>query len=365
MRIAILAQSLRSRGGAERVALGWARELAARDHQVTILTYDAGPDERPPSAVGHVDVGGRNARSRWGRLPMWLRAQASGFDVVLAIGTFSNLAVLQAFPTRRRPVPVVVSERSGVRLLRTDGVAGNVKLRMAQALYRFADGAIAISHPVAADMAGTLGIASERLWVVPNPVVDGPGLADAPTPDALGRPLTLLFAGRLVRPKRPERVVATAVELRRRGYDAAVRFVGVGDLQESLAELGRRHRIECEFLPWAADWRAHADGADCLILPSDVEGFGNVLVEASTVGLPAVAPAQALGIADALVPGVTGSIALSARPAHLADAALESIAIADADGTASGWHRWFSAQNSATRLESVLRAVHDEHAASS
>ncbi len=51
------------------------------------------------------------------------------------------------------------------------------------------------------------------------------------------------------------------------------------------------------------------------MLSSFVEGFGNVLVEAALVGVPFVSMSRALGVADAIVPGMTGFLCFSDTPA--------------------------------------------------
>jgi glycosyltransferase involved in cell wall biosynthesis len=55
-----------------------------------------------------------------------------------------------------------------------------------------------------------------------------------------------------------------------------------------------------------------------------VEGLGNVLIEAAATGIPSVASSRALGVADAIVPGITGELALTDDPQAYADAVLRA-----------------------------------------
>jgi glycosyltransferase involved in cell wall biosynthesis len=89
-----------------------------------------------------------------------------------------------------------------------------------------------------------------------------------------------------------------------------------------------------------------------VLLPSLVEGFGNVLVEAAVAGIRVVVSSRALGVADALVPGVTGILAIEESPASLADSVIEAGAIVDTDY--SGWLARFSVENSTRKLEAAL-----------
>ena len=82
------------------------------------------------------------------------------------------------------------------------------------------------------------------------------------------------------------------------------------------------------------------------------DGGAVVLVEAAAAGYPSVAISGALGVADAIVPGITGELALSADPADIADALLRA-----ADLTLTGidpWLRRFSIEASGADLERVL-----------
>jgi glycosyltransferase involved in cell wall biosynthesis len=84
-----------------------------------------------------------------------------------------------------------------------------------------------------------------------------------------------------------------------------------------------------------------------VLLPSPCEGFGNVLVEAAAAGVPSVAISSALGVADAVVPGLTGELALSDDPGDVADA-VEKAATLSVD--AGAWLERFSVDNSVELL---------------
>ena len=71
---------------------------------------------------------------------------------------------------------------------------------------------------------------------------------------------------------------------------------------------------------WSGDWAAATPPDAVAVLPSYREGFGNVLVEAALAGIPSVAVSNAYGVADALVPTITGELAPFGTPDALAGA---------------------------------------------
>jgi glycosyltransferase involved in cell wall biosynthesis len=360
MRIAIVLRMFDG-GGAERGAAGWAEGLARRGHEVVALTHE-GDGGTPPEGLVHLHRSGWSGPSYWRGLPHWIRSEheARRFDVVIGVLEFSNLAVLAAFARSRAGAPAVVVSEHNINslLLSGAGAVERVKLALCRRWYRRADAAVALSHAVATDLVLTFGVASERLFVIPIPPSLLSGVSVNPVrPDRM----CLVFVGRLVPQKRPERVLAALDALRGRGVRASAVVVGDGPLRGDLERLASASGHDVTFTGWVSDWRAHARDATCLFLPSDFEGLGLVLVEAAAMGLPSVATSQALAVADALVPGVTGALALSPRPEHLADAVLaaaELRSVAAGGGLADErWLRWFSSDVTAERLEQALDAV--------
>ncbi len=109
-------------------------------------------------------------------------------------------------------------------------------------------------------------------------------------------------------------MLAVLRELGARGVSASAVFIGDGDQRARLEREAASAGLDVAFPGWVDDRQPLAAGCDCLLLPSDVEGLGMVLVEAAGMGLPSVAPSPALGVADAVVPGLTGILSLSTAP---------------------------------------------------
>jgi glycosyltransferase involved in cell wall biosynthesis len=128
---------------------------------------------------------------------------------------------------------------------------------------------------------------------------------------------------------------------------------GDGPLLPAVTERAASRGVELRAHGWVEDWFDHCGADAVFVLPSSREGFGNVLVEAAAVGVPSVAVSAALGVADAVVPGLTGELARSSAPADFADA-VERARGLDLSGI-DGWLQRFSVQGSGRDLEHAIR----------
>jgi glycosyltransferase involved in cell wall biosynthesis len=156
------------------------------------------------------------------------------------------------------------------------------------------------------------GIDPARITVAHNGI-DGPAGADPEPPASWpGEGLRLLYLGRLEDRKRPELAVRTLAELTRAGQPASLVLAGEGpalqSLQATALELGVCERVS--FLGRVSDARKWSlyDGAELLLFGSTIEGFGLVVAEAQSRGLPAVA-ARGTATAEALRDGTSGLLA--------------------------------------------------------
>ena len=140
--------------------------------------------------------------------------------------------------------------------------------------------------------------------------------------------LRVLALGRLESRKRPGLALDALADLRSRGIAASLVVAGEGPLAGELcaraAALGLAGSVS--FLGRVSDadkWRLY-DGAQALVFTSGLEGFGVVVAEAQSRGLPVVA-ASGTATAEAFAPDRSGLLAaadgaaLGAALARLAD----------------------------------------------
>jgi glycosyltransferase involved in cell wall biosynthesis len=186
-----------------------------------------------------------------------------------------------------------------------------------------ASAVIAVSSSVA-DYLRQVGVARERLHIVPNGVPARPSL---PHKDLEPAHPTLGFIA-LLRPRKGlETFLEAAALLNSRGVDARLRIVGRFESGEYEREIhGLAERLG---LAGAIDWRgfqqnvdAELDAMDVLVFPSVLpEGMPMVVLESMAAGVPIVA-SRVGGVIDVLR---DGQDALLAAPA-VADDLAEKIA---------------------------------------
>lgn len=351
LRVGLVVPSTKG-GGAEFVAMQWATFLRGQGHDVSVVTTHD-PEDRPAD-VPVVRLAAPSFLNR--ALKLRRHARDERYDVLVGLMPHWNLLVLlSTLAWSGRPATVVSGRNVEAPLRRVHGLAYRAELALCRILYPRADAYVAISHPVAAEALGRYGLDPDRVWVVPNPAT---GKSPSSRPRRVGgtsRTVTLTVPARLVRQKRPELAVETAAALRHHGIEASVEFFGRGPEQASVQEAADRLGVEVRFLGWVDSWFEQAADDAVVLLPSLAEGFGNVLVEAAAAGIPSVACSRALGVADAVVPHLTGVLTMTEEPADLAEGVLAAMPLDPRSAT--GWLGRFAPQESGERLLRVLLAV--------
>lgn len=303
-------------GGLERVQFNLARGLAERGHAVQIV---AGRLLVPASSVDEVRcIAPLGAWEFLWRLPGWIRKNRPSVIV-----TTSNDVAVWLLLWRRwlgTDAAVVVTQHlaiSGPRL-----AAGGVRrlklacIRWAMArLLPSADAIVAVSAAVAADMRLELSLDGVPIEVIHNPIVSAAdsGAPDLPLPEAWPFPRddvpVLVFAGRLAPEKRLDLLFAAFLKIRAT-RPIRLLVLGAGPLAAQIEQWRQDAAVEndCrlmgavrDVLPWIAN-------SDVLALPSDYEGFGNVLVEAMQCATQVVATDCPSGPAEILEHGQFGQL---------------------------------------------------------
>lgn len=270
-------------GGAERVLVVLASELARRGASVTFAVASEDGANRPflDAAVELVTI-----RTGFGGLIDLVRMlRAGGFDASLSAIGGPNLkhilAALLAGRARRAVQSVHGFLEDEPRLLNQ---LGNRLMGVTAAL---SGRTVTVSHALEENVRRRFHVPARRLVTIHNPIFVG-GTEEA-APPLLGRAPVILFMGRLVPPKRPW----DALDILSRLKTPGARLVILGDgpllpeLRAQAERLGIAGRVT--FAGYVREPWALLHEARLLLLTSQRETFGNVLVEALAHGLPVVA----------------------------------------------------------------------------
>ena len=175
-----------------------------------------------------------------------------------------------------------------------------------------ADSVVAVSSALACDVESTLKLKS-TVKTIYNPIV----LPDFeensrkailwPWPD--GNIPTIIFAGRLAKVKRLDILLNAFLQVQQR-QDARLLILGEGPEQQYINSFIKRHHLDniCHLLSHQTNPLPWIKKANVLVLPSDYEGFGNVLVEAMACGTQVIATNCPSGPSEILSDGEYGQL---------------------------------------------------------
>ncbi|GAA4840587.1 hypothetical protein GCM10023201_33290 [Actinomycetospora corticicola] len=349
-----------SGGGAQAVCKAWASEFAARGHSVVTVVLDGVTQEDRETlealGVNVIDLLRIAGSSHVKRVQKFIAILTSTkVQTVISLETYPNLiALLAGFSLRHRRPRVVVSEHNlPSLLLRAERFSQHVQLFFAKRLYRKSDHIIAVSHAVAADLRAGFGIRPEQLSVVVNPALAA-NAASSTCAEELPNSVRLLIPARLVKQKRPNKVLDVARALSTR---TDVEVVWVGDSSDgSTISPDESDRFLVRHLPWQSSWWEYADNHTVVLLASAYEGLGNVLVQAAERGVKTVVGAAALGTADAVLPGITGEIAESDLDSSYV-AAVERVLSAKTGSFVEPWLQRFRPQAAYSSINRIISSL--------
>lgn len=316
-----------NQGGTERQARTVCEALAARGHQVSVLT-------RKTSGVGQV-VAGVTVHAR-----IWALDRVRLFGTtylgtaiyhLVRLGRRADIlhahqlyldAVASLLAGRFLRLPVVakmVGAGQGGDLDRLRGMAGgSLLIRLLQTL----DVVIAPSQACRQELLAA-GFPAMRIRVIANgvdTVAFRPEAAMEPmTPLPIGEGPVVVFTGRLIEAKGLLELLEAWPLLLHRVPNAHLLLVGSGPLE---AELRRRAVLpplagQVHLTGEVPDVRPYLRAAGAFVLPSWAEGLPNALLEAMAMGLPCVA--TDIGpIADAVIDGEEALLVPVRSPQELA-----------------------------------------------
>lgn len=171
----------------------------------------------------------------------------------------------------------------------------------------------------------TVRALGRRTTVVYNGVPGPESVVEARTRTPNG-PLRLVLVGRLAPRKGTDVALEALAEVRRRGIDARLRvcgsvFAGYEWFEQELRSRASDSDLagRVEFLGYVAEPARELEQADVVLVPSRVEPFGNVAVEALLAERPLVA-SRVQGLAEIVTDGETGLLVTPGDVGELAEA---------------------------------------------
>ena len=282
--------SRRAHGNAaSRLALGLV-ETGRVD--VTLLCYGADPPPHwLPSTVRIHRLGANRVSRSFRGISHYLRAQKP--DVLITRQMHANFVGLAASWMARTPPgwqgKLVLVQDHPVEFSHASNWRDNKWI--AKIGYRFADGLICPSPTVRENIIEWCGLEPSSVALIPNPI---PGFSGTPAPAPhrwlqADEPPVFVHTSNMTPWKRLDLLIEAFASVRQH-HEARLLILGEGPGRVNAAEQIRRLGLSAnaETLGWVDDPLQFAAHAWAFVLPSDEEGFAQVLTEAMSVGCPVI-----------------------------------------------------------------------------
>ncbi|MGB3427258.1 MAG: glycosyltransferase [Burkholderiaceae bacterium] len=307
-----------AKGGLAHVVLTVAERLRARGHPTGIGVLDGNVDTRPSDAVwlacnpvSRAAQGSRMLRSRAARFGLATIAEfterAGTPDLIIAAGELA----IRCADAWQHPRIVFSSHSSQLGAPKHAGAIGDLRqafkrLRRGHRLRRLLNGrhVHVVSSGLADELVEDFGVRPASLSVIGNPfdieAIRHQSCEATPESAAQTGPFVVGVGELNARKDFGTLVRAFASS----GLDGDLVLVGQGEEEEALRQLGSTLGLaqRLRIVPFHANHYALVRKAQALALTSRSEGFGNVLIEALILGVPAVSTDCPHGPRDILAP---------------------------------------------------------------
>ncbi|WP_194554916.1 glycosyltransferase, partial [Vibrio anguillarum] len=251
-------------------------------------------------------------------------------DVIISAYTDTNAACILSNMLSCHKVPVIVSEHASLFEHWSDKSWAKKKLLefYVSKLYKLSSLVVCVSNGLTEQVSNLIG-SDERVITIYNPLRYSEfsyGKYDA---ENRVKPITLLAVGRVSVPK-DFKTLLRAVKIVSSSYDIELKIVGGIFCQEEyrrLVVLLQDLRMEkiVKFEGYHSDVSNFYKTSDILVMSSAWEGFGNVIIESMSFGLPIVSTDCNFGPREILNGGKLGRLVPVGDHEELAKAIISEI----------------------------------------
>lgn len=331
--VAIVLPDLRI-GGAERVALNLAGYFLDQGHAVTIVlaeqtgAYLAQLDGRA-TVVG---LSAPRIRNAIAPLAEYLRREKPDATIAF-MWPLTVATVIARMLTGSKTRLLVTEHTTWSRSELVQSLSSRLVARATMNLaFRTADAIVCVSEGAADDLAQFAGIDRHRVHSIYNPIVRDPlpagrlGVSHEPRSWWTGSHKRILAVGNLIPSKGFGTLVRSFAEVRSK-LETKLLVLGEGPARAQLESDVRDLKLEGEvFFPGSVhDPTPYYSRADLSVVSSEVEGFGNVLVEALACGTPVVSTDCPSGPREILAGGEFGPLVPVGDAPALARAMMQTL----------------------------------------
>ena len=331
IKVAIYVPSM-SGGGAERVMMILANNFVARGMSVDlVLVNSAGPFlASVDSRVRIVNLGCSGVLKSMPALVRYYRMNKP--SVILSALDYANVVSLLAKTFAQLPSRHIVSVHTSIRSTMccpNSSPVNRAVFWLMRLTYPSADGVVAVSEGVKEDIVNLVGVPSDRVYRIYNPVVGDDLNERAQEPldhpwFAAGEIPVVISAGRMTEVKDFGLLIRAFCKVVKR-CECRLVILGDGEKREELEclidALGLKSRVLLPgFQQNPFKWMSRAS---LFVLSSRLEGLSNVLIEALACGVPVVSTDCASGPNEILQNGRWGRLVPVGDDNAMADAIVD------------------------------------------
>jgi glycosyltransferase involved in cell wall biosynthesis len=317
-------------GGTEIHTFEVARRMAAAGHDVTVLTTDVSktlPRLEDSEGVRVVRVPAWPARSDYYFAPDIYKVIMGGrWDLIHCQGYHTLVAPLAMLAAYQSGTPYCVTFHSGGHPSRIRNSLRRVQRWLLRPLLARAQKLIAVSDFETEFFQQQLNQPPDRFETISN----GSYLPKMETSPTGSNGTLIVSVGRLERHKGHHRTISALPEVAKQYPDVQLRIIGGGPCEPELWQLAQRYGVADRVnigpigVTERADMASILSEAKLAILLSDYESQGIAILEALSLGIPALVT-HTSGLAELANGGLVRSVPLNSSSLVIASAILEQL----------------------------------------